>query len=193
MAATPRITIRTATPDDAAEVGVVHVRAWEAYRGLLRDDFLDRLDPVARGHRWHERLVAGGGGGRVVDPHGDSTLLVAELEGRVVGICDYGRPRDADGGPVPRDEGELWMINVLPEAWGTGVAQPLLDAAIEGLTREGYREAVLWVLEGNARARRFYERNGWVVDGGSKRERFGDAEVLELRYRLRLTGENAPR
>jgi hypothetical protein len=39
--------------------------------------------------------------------------------------------------------------------------------------------STLWVLEGNAQARRFYERRGWSPDGAA-REAFG---VLELRYR----------
>jgi GNAT superfamily N-acetyltransferase len=74
------------------------------------------------------------------------------------------------------------MINVLPAAWGTGVGPRLLAAATERLVALGFTEAVLWVVKGNARARRFYEREGWAPDGGEKRQVFGDRLVREVRY-----------
>lgn len=162
--------MRLATVDDAERVGEVHVRAWEAYRGLLPDDFLDGLDAVERGERWRRNLSEG---------RRDAPLLVAERDGLVLGMCAFGPDRDGSCG-------EVWMINVSPEAWGTGVGQPLFDRAVEGLSDAGYTEAVLWVLEGNARARRFYERNGWQPDGAVKEETFGDQVAREIRYRISL-------
>jgi hypothetical protein len=45
---------------------------------------------------------------------------------------------------------------------------------------------MLWVLEGTARAERFYALAGWTHDGGRKLEEFQGAEVIELRYRKPL-------
>ena len=46
-----------------------------------------------------------------------------------------------------------------------------------------YGAALLWVLEDNPRARRFYERAGWAPDGVRKaEERFG-VRAAEVRYR----------
>ena len=42
---------------------------------------------------------------------------------------------------------------------------------------------MLYVLDDNPRARRFYEREGWAVDGGTKREELLDVEITEVRYR----------
>jgi RimJ/RimL family protein N-acetyltransferase len=50
----------------------------------------------------------------------------------------------------------------------------------------GYGEAVLWVLEDNPRARRFYERTGWSLDGGVKDDSHLGVSVTEVRYRIRL-------
>jgi hypothetical protein len=44
-------------------------------------------------------------------------------------------------------------------------------------------DAYLWVVEANARARRFYEREGWSADGAMRASSFGSTE---LRYRLAL-------
>jgi hypothetical protein len=43
---------------------------------------------------------------------------------------------------------------------------------------------VLWVLEGNARARRFYEAMGWLPDGGRQLLEMVGAKLYEIRYRL---------
>ena len=49
-----------------------------------------------------------------------------------------------------------------------------------------YPEAVLWVLEDNPRARRFYEREGWDLDGARKEDEFLGVRVAEVRYSIRL-------
>lgn len=77
------------------------------------------------------------------------TVLVAERDGRAVGVAAI--------------NGE-WLqgFYVLPEHWGTGVAHELHAAAVErGVTR-------LWCLEENHRARRFYEKRGWRLNGETR-------------------------
>ena len=56
------------------------------------------------------------------------------------------------------------------------------------LTARGFTDAILWVLVGNQRARRFYEAAGWTCDGAEKSERVGavggtTATIVETRYR----------
>jgi hypothetical protein len=48
---------------------------------------------------------------------------------------------------------------------------------------------VLWVLEGDARARRFYEIAGWVADGTERTSEVFGVTVREVRYRRRSTSE----
>ena len=50
----------------------------------------------------------------------------------------------------------------------------------------GYGEGVLWVLPGNARARRFYEVVGWATDGAHRTIEALGIVVPEVRYRRRL-------
>jgi GNAT superfamily N-acetyltransferase len=59
-------------------------------------------------------------------------------------------------------------LYVVPEAWGTGVSGELHGVAIEALRNAGVERAQLWVLEHNRRARRFYERRGWLADGSTR-------------------------
>ena len=62
----------------------------------------------------------------------------------------------------------MYAIYVRPEAWGTGSGWALMDAAVAWLA-ERWREAILWVAEENPRARRFYERYGWVAESTRRR------------------------
>jgi GNAT superfamily N-acetyltransferase len=157
--------------DDAEAIGRVHVTAWQAaYRGHMPDDLLDGMDPVARAAQWRERI----GSDEAVP------LVVEDEHGQVVGVSHVGPDRQQPA------RGELWMINVAPEAWGKGLGRALLDAATAKLRDDGYSEAVLWVVDGNSRARRFYEAAGWHADGTARREDVGGALVTEVRYRRQL-------
>ena len=66
---------------------------------------------------------------------------------------------------------ELYQLMVSHEARGTGAAAQLLRAGHEAICARGHAKAWLHCAVGNDRARRFYEREGWVV----KRE-----EVVDL-------------
>jgi ribosomal protein S18 acetylase RimI-like enzyme len=60
---------------------------------------------------------------------------------------------------------EVEQIYVAAEYRGTGLAVRLLQAAAGIVAEGGHRRAWLAVASGNARARRFYERAGWVDEG----------------------------
>jgi ribosomal protein S18 acetylase RimI-like enzyme len=77
--------------------------------------------------------------------------------------------------------GEVYALYVAPEWWSTGTGRSLMSRAVAALTDAGYERAVLWVLEANARARRFYERAGWACDGASN-VLDGLGGVVEVRY-----------
>ncbi len=167
-----QVQVRAAGPSDARALAVVHVETWRtAYRGLLPDRVLDSLDLDAREARWREVLAQGG------------TATVAEQDAALVGFCSYGPSGDEDAGTAV---GELLAIYVMPTSWGSGVGRQLHDVALRVLAGNGMTEATLWVLDGNERARRFYEQRGWTLDGRSKTEELGDVAVLEVRYRVDL-------
>ena len=69
---------------------------------------------------------------------------------------------------------------------GTGVGAALMRQALADMRARGYRAALLWVLDANDRARRFYERFGWQPDGTVKEEQLWGAPAREVRYRIAL-------
>jgi GNAT superfamily N-acetyltransferase len=91
-----------------------------------------------------------------------------------------------DDGFVAVDPPWLEAMYVRPAAWGTGVADALHDVAVVQLRAQGVERARLWTLEENHRARRFYERHGWRLDGTSRVVEF-PPHPLDLGYSLHLT------
>lgn len=161
--------IRRATVADAAAIAAVHVLTWQAaYAHAFPAEYLERLDVAARESRWIDWLAEG------------QDVFVAEIDGRVVAFTWVGPSRD------PYADGELYAIYALPEAWGSGAGHALMEAGIGALRDAGYSEAILWVLEDNPRARRFYEREGWTFDDAHKEDEFLGFRVAEVRYRFML-------
>jgi GNAT superfamily N-acetyltransferase len=167
--------IRPARPEDARAIAEVHVASWRhAYRGLLPDDYLDRLsvDERERTRREHLEDRSSGWGTLVVDD-----------AGRVVGFSTYGPSRDEDATSAT---GEVPAIYLDPDVIGTGVGRELLAETIFALRAAGFTHASLWVLEGNVRARRFYEKAGWVWDGSVSTHSFECANQPAVRYAIDL-------
>jgi GNAT superfamily N-acetyltransferase len=109
---------------------------------------------------------------------------VAETpDGEVVAVADVLPSRDDDADPAT---GEVPMIYALPRAWGSGAGRELMAAAVAGLREAGFAQVTLWVLDSNARARRFYERAGFVPDGATKTDVLAGATMTEVRYRRAL-------
>jgi ribosomal protein S18 acetylase RimI-like enzyme len=162
------VTLRDARVADASGIAAMHVASWRAaYPGLLPATVLDRLSVARRTATW-QRVLA--------DRH--QFVVVAELEARVVGVGHAGPARDADLGPTT---GQLATLYLAPGTWGAGTGRALHDAALDRLSAAGNDSAVVWMLSTNDRARRFYERQGWVRDPILRVQQFGGRVVIDHR------------
>jgi RimJ/RimL family protein N-acetyltransferase len=150
--------IRPARPEDAEDTARVHVDSWSAAYELRGPTLEQRIDQ-------HRRFPAS---------------FVAEVDGEIVGFVGVGSARDPDA------EGELYTIYVHPAHWGTGVGRELIQAGEERLRELGHRMVVLWVLDGNSRAQRFYEAAGWSADGERRTIEFVGESIPEVRYAKQL-------
>ena len=78
----------------------------------------------------------------------------------------------------PTDDGaEIIAVHSLPESWGTGLGHAMLEMALEQI---GDGPVHLWAFKENSRARRFYEKHGFLWDGAERVSEFDGA--LEVRY-----------
>jgi len=158
----PDLIVRPAGVDDADGFSRAYEESWDAALSELVGRPLEAFSPYEERVDSFRRTVG--------DLPAGAGLWVAERDGEIVGVA-------------VRSGSELRSLYVAPQAWGTGVAVPLMDAAIDAMHADGHAEATLWVVEANARARRFYEREGWEPTGETKETEAGPAEV---RYRRQL-------
>ena len=141
-------TVRRAAPEDARTIADIQIETW-------RDDV--RRRHAAGGARRARRRRAYAHLGAIGSPSTATAQFVVGAHGAEVGFVSAGPCRHEDV------SGEVYAIYVRPEAWGTGSGWALMDAAVDWLA-ERWQEAILWVAEENPRARRFYERYGWVAE-----------------------------
>ncbi len=96
--------------------------------------------------------------------HPASTFLVASLAGKFVGYTKLNLSAAQTDVQDP-DSVEVARLYTLEEVWGKGVGQCLLDAALDFAKEKGMTYVWLGVWEHNARAIRFYEKNGLRIFG----------------------------
>jgi GNAT superfamily N-acetyltransferase len=169
--------VRSPAESDADAMGSVHVRAWKAAYsgGLMPEEYLDSLSAQARADMWKRQLAL---------PVSDRSarFVVEDPTGVVVGFALIG----PEGSEDDATSGELYVINVDPDSWGTGAGPALHQSALDALKDAGFDRAVLWVHPRNRRARHFYETRGWHTDEVERVETVLGVEVPEVRYSLKL-------
>ena len=150
--------IRPAVPDDAEMLTDLHLDVWEeAYAALMPTDVFvaRRSERCDRVQRWRTNIQDG----PIIN-----RIAAADESGRLLGFVSVGSGRDEDLG-LPALE--LVGLYIRAEMYGTGLGQALLEDGI------GDSAAYLWVLDGNQRATKFYERQGFRFDGKTKTEPIG--------------------
>jgi GNAT superfamily N-acetyltransferase len=133
-----QIGMRAGTEADVPVVASIWFRGWrDGHEGHVSDELVSARTEASFRLRASQRVA-------------DTT--VATVDGAVAGFI-----------MVVDDEVE--QVYVGRDHRGTGLAAALLARAEEIVAANGHESAWLAVVPGNARARRFYERNGWTDTG----------------------------
>lgn len=130
--------LRPAAPGDAPAIAEIWRLGWrDGHLGFVPDELIAARTDESFGRRAAQRV-------------GDTSVAV--IDGRVAGFV-----------MVVADEVE--QVYVAARERGSGVADVLLAEAERRVHAAGHPSAWLAVVAGNARARRFYERQGWLAAG----------------------------
>ena len=149
--------IRPATLADAPALGRLHRACWlETYSGVLSERFLAAASAESLADEWAGMLAAGSADATVPG----SIVLVAELldpSGEIERVGFAGSaPSDDPEAPRPT---KLDSLYTLARTHGSGLGARLLDGVLDD------RPAYAWIVTANERARRFYEKHGFALDG----------------------------
>lgn len=167
-------TVRAARPDDAPEIARINVDAWQhSYRGIVDDPVLDRMLPESRLPALTRVL-------RLPEP--SRVFVAVDDEGRIGAYCAVDAVRESTDAHPDLHTGELVAIYADPRFHGTGAGHEVHEAGVRHLMDQGFRYAVLWVFQDNAKTRGFYESHGWRHDGLVHRYELGKQHLPEVRY-----------
>ena len=142
-----RFAIRDARLEDAEGIAAAHTDSWQvSYRGILPSNVLDRIDV---GQRLDSRR-------RILRRHDAIHLVAYDVTHEdIVGFCDAGRSRRDY-----RGEGEIYAIYLIHRAKRYGLGREMFESVTAQLAARGLTGLVIWVLDDNHHARRFYEALG---------------------------------
>ena len=148
--------IRYVRPDDSLlAISNIYERSWKyAYQNIIPQDYLDSI-PTGR---WANSITKNG-----MNIIGTAAICKSRWEN----YSDYG---------------EIVSIYFLPEYIGKGYGTFLLKKCVDELKKLGFDRILLWVLEENSRARRFYERNGFTCSSEYMNDTIGGKELKEVMY-----------
>lgn len=130
--------MRPADPADLEALAALWEAGWhDGHDGHVPEVFQEIRTSSSFRERMAERL---------------SSTTVVERDGEVAGF-------------VTVVDDELEQVFVASAHRGTGIAGDLLSHGLDVVRATGHDRAWLSVVVGNARARRFYEREGWTDHG----------------------------
>jgi GNAT superfamily N-acetyltransferase len=141
--------VRLAVHSDCPAITSAYIASWRAgYRDLLSEADLEVQAEARCSRDWSSAIS-----------QPDRIVLVAEdCSGEILGVAEC-ELAPAQGRPA-----WIQMLYVVPSAWGTGAASGLLHGALRAAHRAGHSAVWLEVVDRQLRARRFYEREGFVLD-----------------------------
>jgi GNAT superfamily N-acetyltransferase len=142
-----RFAIRDATLADAEGIARAHTASWRSsYRGILPEHVLAHIDVDQRAASWR----------RTLQDRRVKTLVAYDVTHRdIVGFCDAGPSRGNSGYAA-----EVYRIYLEHHAKRYGLGSEMFTQTTGWLRAQNLRSLIIWVLDDNHHARRFYEAMG---------------------------------
>ena len=148
------VSCRVAWADDAPAIARLQLRVREQDLGTLLPADALTVEPEAAEAAWREALT------RPADAR--IRVLVALERNRVVGFAITSPATDPDTDPVV--DAELMEFTVDPGERRLGHGSRLLQAAVDTMTADRFRRAVLWAIATDDAMRGFLTSAGWAPD-----------------------------
>lgn len=165
--------IRKAKISDANVLAKIRVDAWHTtYKGIINDEYLNSLSYTEQKKRWINTITN-------AENDKKSILVAEDNENIIVGFATFGAERNGDS----LYKGELYAIYILKEHQNEGIGKLLFNSVVENLNELNYNSMIIWALEQNINACRFYELMG-CKKVNEKYITIGDVKLKEIAYEL---------
>lgn len=158
--------------DDPLKISGIYESSWKyAYKDIIPGEYLDSIPSG----KWADNI----------NKPGRENLIVTE-NGEIIGTASFGRSRWENYSGY----GEIISIYFLPEYMEKGYGMALLERCTRELSKKGFDRVLLWVLEENAGARKFYEKCGFVCSGEFMYDSIGGKDLREVLYLLDINSKD---
>lgn len=142
--------IRKAVPGDELVLAHIQTASWKAaFANILSPEELARCTNVERVEQMYHNVLRSEGCNMAIGFAADQPHCIAA----------WGKNRCDLGDTV----GELICIHSLQDNWAKGYGSAMMEYVLARLRQARYESVILWVFEANTRARRFYEKHGFIL------------------------------
>ena len=140
--------IRKVALGDEAVLAFIQTESWKAaFKHILSDELLAKYTDIGRATEMYKGLLQ--------ENKGNGYILSIDGKPHCIAWWDASREKDMPG------FAELICIHSLQENWGHGYGGKMMDRLLSDMSDAGYSKVMLWVVEDNERARKFYEAKGF--------------------------------
>lgn len=161
--------IRRATYNDLIALATIQTRSWKsAFNDILSDKTLNKYTNLDKCVKILENIYNSNSG----------YFYIAYINENPCAELFWCKGKELE------QSAEIIALHSIPESWGCGIGKAIMDKATKDIFNEGFKTVYLWVFEQNKRARRFYEKYGFVADRISRISIYD--KVLEIRYVLKM-------
>lgn len=143
------LNVRTARPEDAADLARIYIESWQdTYAGVISHALLGAMSLKGHTARWQAAI-------RNAERHHGAVLVAEDSQAGIIGLTSLGAVRDSGTG----FEGEVYTLYVDPAFLGRGAGRALLSGAFDAFKARRLRSCLIWAHARN-NACFFYEAMG---------------------------------
>lgn len=164
-----KIDIRKVKKGDEKILAYIQTESWKsAFYDILSEEDLIKYTNIERATEMYTMLLE--------KKIGNGFILSVDNEPHCIAYWDAARDEECEG------EAELICIHSLCTNWGKGYGSEMMKHIMEEIKKAGYYKVMLWVFEKNIRARKFYEKHGFVFTGDTKQS----FDTIEMMYSKKM-------
>jgi ribosomal protein S18 acetylase RimI-like enzyme len=150
-----KINIRKVKKEDAKTLAHIQTEAWKsAFNIILSKEDLERYANIDKATEMYSNILS--------ENNGNGYILSINDVPHCIAYWDKARDEGMEG------YSELICIHSLDTNWGKGYGSMMIEHVLGEIKKAGFQKVMLWVFEENIRARRFYEKHGFVLTEKSK-------------------------
>lgn len=161
------IEIRKVKTGDEKVLAYIQTESWrKAFYNIISKEEMEQYADIHKAEEMYEYLLS--------NNIGNGSILLIDDKPHCIAYWNKTREEDMDG------YAELICIHSLEDNWGRGYGSMMMEHILKDISAAGFDKVMLWVFEENTRARRFYEKHGFIKT--DKTKMFGNSvEVMYCR------------